>query len=231
MKSFFILFLWIGTTLMIGQTNINNDFNSSNNLTYDTTKVLNVYSSPTGNSYIEKSIKGHKYYIEDYKIAEIYVDDRMIHKYAVRYDAYHDQIEVVENDKKFVLSKENKIRVVLKDYEYGILLNKKGVEEYFVIFNKDKETSLVLKARKKIEDAKKPQSGFEKYRPPAFYRDYSYFIKNNSGDLKKVRLKKNSILAVLKDKKEELEKFASSKKLKFKKEADLIKIIDYYNTL
>lgn len=195
-----------------------------------TSRVLSAYMKPRIESFSEKNIKGNKYYKEEYKIAEIYVNNKKIHEYAVRYDAYSDEIEVAANNKTFALSKGKNIRVLLKDSEYKLLdtEDKKG---YFIILNKNKEISLVLKARKKIKKAVQAKSGYGAEVPPSFIKEYTYFIQEKEGGLKEIKLKKKDIIAVLKDKKDQIEEFASSKKINFKKEEDVITVIDYYNTL
>ncbi|WP_074408049.1 hypothetical protein [Aquimarina megaterium] len=224
-KNVVVLGLFFHLFLFSQEVQVNTELNSDG-----TSTVLSAYAKPIVTNYSEESITGSKYHEEEYMIAEVYLDNKKIHKCAVRYDAYSDEIEVAANDKKYVLSKGEGIKTILKDYEYQ-RLDQKGNTGYFIIFNKNKETSLVLKAKKKIKEAVEPKSGFGNYVPPSFIKDYKYFIKNRAGDLTRIKLKKKDVLGVLKDKKEELEKFAASKKLKFKKESDLVKIINYYNTL
>ncbi len=201
------------------------------NLNPDATNtVLSAYVKPVTKTFSEEKIKGNKYYESEFQIAEVYVGEKILRKYATRYNAYSDEIEVESNDKKFVLSKSEDIRVITKDYTYQFS-NHKINKGYFIIFNKEKKTSLVLKAKKKIKEAVEPKSGFGSYVPPSFVKDYNYYIRNFAGHLIPIKLKKKDVLKVLKDKEKEIEKFASSNKLSFKKERDLVKIVSHYNTL
>ncbi len=64
----------------------------------------------------------------------------------------------------------------------------------------------------------------------SFSKSSRYFaLKNNVIEL--VRLNKNEIMALMADKEKEVSAFISKYNLSFKKEQDIIAIIDYYNTL
>jgi len=186
-------------------------------------------SKPVTKIFSEKDIEGSKYRESSFEIAEIYVNEKLYKKYAIIYNAYNDEIEVKSDNNNFVLSKEEYISVVKKTYKY-VYYNHNQNKGYFVVFNKG-EIALLLKAKKKIKKAVEPKSGLGSYVPPKFINDYKYFIRNERGTLRTIKLKKKDILKVLGDKKEEVSKFVSSKKLSFKKEKDVIKIIDFYNTL
>ncbi|RBW58138.1 hypothetical protein DS884_09750 [Tenacibaculum sp. E3R01] len=56
-----------------------------------------------------------------------------------------------------------------------------------------------------------------------------YSRQNNT--IKKIKLKKSSILKLLSSKKEEIKKYSKTNKLSYKKENDVIKILQYYNKL
>ncbi|WP_431164452.1 hypothetical protein [Tenacibaculum halocynthiae] len=56
-----------------------------------------------------------------------------------------------------------------------------------------------------------------------------YSRQNNT--IKKIKLKKSSILKLLSSKKEEIKKYSKANKLSYKKESDVIKILNYYNKL
>ncbi|MDY8137713.1 hypothetical protein [Aquimarina sp. 2201CG5-10] len=193
---------------------------------------LNTFAKPINEKVItEDGIAGSKYHEEKYKMATVYLNGKVIHEYAIRYNAYHDEIEILNGEKPFALLKQDGVEVVLKNYSYVMMKNDVGIKGYFIDFNKDASTSLVLKPKKTLKKAVEPSSGLGGTMPPTFTEDYQYYIKDKSGNLKTVRLKKKDLLKVLNDKKSEIEKYASSSKLSYKKEKDVIKILDHYNTL
>ena len=63
-----------------------------------------------------------------------------------------------------------------------------------------------------------------------FANNNKYYISINN-NLQRVQLKKADILQVLADKADKLEVFIIDKKLSFKKEADLLVLIQYFNSL
>ena len=58
-----------------------------------------------------------------------------------------------------------------------------------------------------------------------------YYIKNGNDVYVKTKLSKKSILKILNDKSSEVKKYASSNKIGFKKENDVVKLLTYYHTL
>ncbi len=221
-KTFFIVGVFVHS-IFFGQNDLSTTTNADGTYT-----VLGTQSLFKFDKYEEKDIKGTPYFEDDYAFATVSMDGKKIKDYAIKYNAYADEIVVAENDKTYALTKSESIAISLKNYTYKWSESKKG---YFIFFNSDKDVSLVLKAKKKIKKAVEPKSGFGSYVPPSFVKEYIYFIKDKNNNLNEIRLKKKDILKILADKKKELEKYASSKKLSFNKEKDAIKIIDYYNSI
>ncbi|WP_271765868.1 hypothetical protein [Aquimarina algiphila] len=223
MKNFLLFFLL--TTSMIGQQTIDNGIDpegSSAISPYSTTMIVR-------NAPIDNSIRGHQYYEEYNSLATVYIDKKRARKCLVRYNAFKDEIEVTENDKAFNMLKIDDIEVALDGYAYK-LYDYEGGKQFFIVFNEGRY-SLGIKAQKKIKAGKQASTGYETSTPSRYIEVNKYcIIDNEKGEIKNVKLKKKEILKVL-NKKTEIEKFASSKKLSFKKEKDLIKIINYYNSL
>jgi hypothetical protein len=162
-------------------------------------------------------------------MATIYVNKKLVRKCLVRYNAFNGELEYVDDNKRFNMLKVDNLEVALKKYRYK-LFDYEGDRQFFIIYNKG-PFSLGVKALKKIKQGKEAVTSYEASTPSKYIDNNKYFIINNEkGEVKGIKLKKKDILKVL-NKKDELEKFASSKKLNFKKEADLARIIDYYNTL
>ncbi len=176
----------------------------------------------------DKSIKGSPFYFDDFRSGEVFVNTSSKGKAMLRYNGLSDEVQFVKNDNTYEVIKKDNLEaivdnVVFKVYKY------EGKNQYFVKFNSG-QNSLLLKPEKEYVDAVKAKSNYSKDTPAKFTNNYRYFIIKD-GELQPVKLKKKEILTVLADKKSEIEDFASSNKLSFKKEKDLTKIIDYYNTL
>ncbi|MBQ0737465.1 hypothetical protein [Aquimarina celericrescens] len=172
-------------------------------------------------------IQGDQYYESKNRLASIYVDGKKTRRSYVRYNAMTDEIEVTE---VFNILKREDIEIVLDEgYMYKIL-DFNGTKQFF-IFLKEGKISLVMKVEKIIKNGKGIVTGYEQTTPTKYVEKRSYFIKRDGDDLLSIKLKKKDILRALGDKKDEIEKYVTSKKLSYKKESDLIKIISYYNKL
>ncbi|WP_108840577.1 hypothetical protein [Aquimarina sp. Aq78] len=226
MKNFFILFLLMSSTVMIGQETFGGGASDPGGKTgigpFSSTIMVRQKARNT-------SIKGHQYFEENNEMATIYVNKKQVRQCLVRYNAFNGELEYVDDNKRFNMLKVDNLEVALRKYSYK-LFNYEGDRQFFVVYNKG-PFSLGVKAMKKVKQGKEAVTSYDASTPSKYIENNKYFIINNKkGEVQKVKLKKKDILKVL-DKKEELEKFASSKKLSFKKEKDLIKIINYYNSI
>ncbi len=226
MKNLFILFLIISNTVMIGQETFGGGASDPSGNTaigpFSSTIIVQQKARNT-------TIKGHQYFEENNEMATIYVNKKQVRQCLVRYNAFNGELEYVDNNKRFNMLKVENLEVALKKYSYK-LYEYDGDRQFFIVYNEG-PFSLGMKALKKIKQGKEAVTSYDASTPSKYIENNKYFIINNEkGEVKKVKLKKKDILKVL-DKKEELEKFASSKKLSFKKEKDVIKIINYYSSL
>ena len=74
-------------------------------------------------------------------------------------------------------------------------------------------------------------SGFGANKSTSKYKHQQVYYLKDHDKYKEVKLTKSSILKTLSTKKSELTSFAKKQNLNFSKEEDLVKIIDYYNSL
>ncbi|WP_438709984.1 hypothetical protein ACSTS3_11300 [Aquimarina muelleri] len=224
MQNFLLLFLL--TISMTGQQTIDNGADPEGNSfisPYSTTMIVR-------NKEIDRTIKGHQYYEEHNSLATIYINKKRDRKCLVRYNAFNDEIEVSQKDQAFNILKIDNIEVALEKYSYR-LFNYEGDKHFFITFNKGRY-SLAIKTQKKIKGGRQARTGYETSSPSRYISINKYFVVDNEKEeIKSIKLKKKNIIEVLNDKKDQVEKFVSSKKLNLKKEEDVIAVIDYYNTL
>lgn len=101
---------------------------------------------------------------------------------------------------------------------------------YLLVLYKNK-TSLLKHVSKMMQKANY-QGGFSVDRRYDAYLDNSeYYLQKSDGSLTRVKLKKNSILSAMKDKKDAIDAFIKKENLAFKSEYELARVVDYYNTL
>jgi hypothetical protein len=110
--------------------------------------------------------------------------------------------------------------------------NDKPSPFYEVISNHKKTNYLLKDVKKYLYDPNKSKGYMTENSFPMEYKQrVNYFIKNKSGKYVKSKLKKKTILKILNDKSSELKAFISSKKINFKKEHDVVKVLEYYHSL
>jgi len=98
--------------------------------------------------------------------------------------------------------------------------------------SKPGKVQFFFKPIKKLTKAKEPKSSYETYFPPSFVDESTYFVISSKKPIANIiKLKKKDILNLLADKKNEVESYVSNEKLDYKNEGDVIKIINYYNSL
>lgn len=157
--------------------------------------------------------------------------------YAARYDAYQDEMEIQRDGKLYYLPKTFDVAVTFlasnKTYQVFSYDDKGTLRAgYFVMLEKGDKISLLNREKIKFVEEVVPKTGYEKYQPPKLKRESDQFFigyKNNTTlDLPK---KKSDILALFSSKANEVEAYAKSKKLGFKKSEDLIEIFKFYNML
>ena len=225
MRNFLFLVIFFLSLVTIGQQTIDNgaDPEGKSLLSpYGTTMIIR-------NTNTSANIKGHQYYEEYNGLATVYINAKRVRKCLVRYNAFNDEIEVTENQKVFNLLKVNHMEVVLDDYSYKVF-DYKGNKHFFIMLNKGRY-SLAIKKDKKIKGGRQADSGYQTNIPSRYIEINKYFIiDNDTGEIKSLKLKKKEVLNLL-HKKEEIQKMASSKKLNFRKEKDVITILDYYNSI
>ncbi len=222
MKKLFLVLLLLQNCLIVGQAKIGSvaGVEETTNMSAYGTRV--VVKKP-----LKNTVQGHQYYENENKLASVYVNGKKMRRAYVRYNTLNDEIEVTEIFN--VLKREN-IRVVLDEGYVYKMLDYEGTKQFFV-FLKEGKNSLVMKVEKKVKQGQKGIDAYEQTTNDKYIEKRSYFILKADGDLLKVKLKQKDVLKVLEDKKNEIEKYVSSKGLNYKKENDLIRIVGYYNTL
>lgn len=160
----------------------------------------------------------------------------------IHFDLETGQLIVSSNTEKSVLIEGESLTgfVIDKDENTSrrifIKVNKETFENfdikrdfYEMVYNEDTTDFL-------IKDVKKYVLGLSKnkgYQSNSFEykKRTNYYIKNNSGKYVETRLNKKNILKVLNDKSSEIKAFVASNKTNFKKEHDVVDLLNYYHTL
>lgn len=154
----------------------------------------------------------------------------------IRYNAYKDEMEFVEGGKTYYVTKNDSLEIKLatKSYKYIEYPIEKGEEKGFLIAltSGDKAKFTLYKKEKVILVPEYDSgSGYRDPVPAHFKLDEDKFYLGQSDKVVFMPKKEKEILALIPDKGVDIKKFIKDNKTSFKKEEDLVKLINFLNTL
>ncbi|SNR64488.1 hypothetical protein [Lutibacter flavus] len=209
----------------------------------------NLFQEGGGRVVLNKSseIIGNDFIYDDWNKGLVVLDDSIfsVQDY-LRYDVLLDRVllknmnnleEIIEIDDNTltgfsIIEHKNNIKhdfVSLKKINF---LNEANNGFYEIVFNLQNTNYFIKKNLKEIYDPNKSKGTQIINNEPLKYEDkVIYYIKNGEELYVKVRLKKNDVLAVLNNNKSLVENYIKANKIKFSKEADVMKLVNYYYSL
>ncbi|MCF6279501.1 MAG: hypothetical protein L3J14_04055 [Flavobacteriaceae bacterium] len=184
-------------------------------------------------------IDGHKYFLDSWNSGTIIVNDTIIlPQKKILYNLVTERLIVGEkgSNKAHVITDVSISGFIINNNNF-IMLNKEKFldptvgNSFFLLPEVSKSPYLIIKYRKKIKEAPvsngyNNSSGYKKY-----VQTSEYYILGKEKKYIKTKLKKKNILKILNDKSSKVKAFASSNKINFNKERDVMRILDYYHTL
>lgn len=180
---------------------------------------------------INTIIGGTPYISSDYKDGSTTIQEELGFKAPMRYNAVKNVVEFLDEDLKVrEVLRRPYITVDLDGKVYEILEYIEDENEKLAYFNplNQGKVQLLLMPKKKLSQARRT-SPFES---SATYRESStYYIKKEGRSAEKIRLNKKSILIHLFDKALEMNTYISDYGLNLRKEEDVVRLFDYYNSL
>jgi len=177
------------------------------------------------------NITGTPYILDDYNEGTTTILNKKGFTAPMRYNAAKDVVEFLD-DKKITkeLLRRPYIKATFDGKTYEVISYMKNEEERLAYFNRlnTGKTQLLFKPKKIVKPSTQKFQG----KIQASYKDASmYYLKREKQPAQMVHLDKINLLIVLHDQKEAVTKFISDYKLNVKKEADAVRLIEYYNTL
>lgn len=180
-------------------------------------------------------VKEHNLYLDKgwQNSAVVTADDQILY-FSGRFNVLNNAIEMKLKDKiKFVYPRKIKLALIGQDLlipAKGNQFEKATANTYLHVLSYGKINLFnryVLESKIEGGNSLVPEvTGQKKY-----YIDESYYYSEGFGSFSKLRSSKKKVLALFKDKSEEVSSFVKANKLKFNNKEDLTKIFDYYNKL
>jgi len=185
--------------------------------------------------YSDLNAEGSEYFDETYRMGQVTIRGKVELRGKMRFNAFRNEIQVIQGgNESFPLLKRSYIKATIGAKVFGIYLyeDAKGNNRssYFNPLNEGTAV-LLYKPEIKLKKGRIPATSYDRTVPPTFIDVSSYYIKKGDETAKKIRLKKSDILTSLADKKNEVQAYIKDEGLSLKKEADLIKLMDYYNSI
>ncbi|MUV02695.1 hypothetical protein GN157_03140 [Flavobacterium rakeshii] len=156
----------------------------------------------------------------------------------VRYNAYHDEIEVQVDGEEMALKPENKQVIELKgkdlSYEYLQYTDEEGTskQRYLIPVNKSDKVSIYKEESIYLQPEEQPTSGYGRYKAPQFRKnDIEYYIQFNNGEIVHMSTKKKDILSLVPGKEKEIKAFIKENKISTDEDEDLKQLANYLGTL
>jgi hypothetical protein len=180
---------------------------------------------------VEVPIEGNPYLEEEYRLGEVVYEGETF-RFYFRFNALRDRIELKDASTRLFHLQKNEIiepkfggkLYQLKNYYEQDTLRK----GYFVPLNIG-DAILYFKPKKVLVQAKKPDNGYEAYNPPHFRDVSSYYIQFNNYLPRPVQLNRRSFLNTFESRRSELEEYAYRNQLDYRKERDVIILVNYFN--
>lgn len=153
-------------------------------------------------------------------------------KFYFRYNIYEDEMEFVRDGTVYFLTKtENQLIKFLNSNRNFVVLNNENNLKYFEVNYKGK-ISLYTKQNVEFKEGRVAKTQFETAKESKFFRTKdTYYLSVNDGDLIELPKKEKDLLSLFGNKANEVKKKMKKEKLNRKNLNDIIKILEYYNTL
>lgn len=204
---------------------------------YDRTIDINQKSLAFGLTEAEfEAIKDEAYANTNFVQGKIFQEDQLIKDdVLMRYNAYADEIEIKKNptDEAFsALVKDPSIFVkmfrdiyVFVPYEGS---NEKG--GYFNVLADGKTYDLYKKTKSVFREAQKAKTSYQSDTPPSFNKTVTYYLVQN-GTFYEMPSSKSKVIKMMDKKKADVKDYIKQNNLDIDKEADLIKLVTYFDSL
>lgn len=185
-----------------------------------------------------EDIKGSQYFNKEFVLGKIFTEDNKIsNNFALRYNAYKDEIEIKTDTGIEYIFQDNKISCLIDSEKYiysSYVSNNKSVKQtYLIELFKGNELILFKRKVKKYKEAKKATTTLTSSFPAKFVDivEYYFLYKNEKNALFIKQKNKSLLNSINPDYKRELKEFINNNKFNVNKEKDLIVFFKKYDSI
>lgn len=177
---------------------------------------------------------GGPYLDKEFKFGKLIMKGDPEKDVKMRYDAYRDDIQIIQNEKQMYLVKNEDIEAIIegKRYQYRNYLDNDNVTSGYLIPLNTGNTKLYSRITKYVTPPRLPVNGYDTFQQPEFKIKIIYYIKREGKTATPLQdLSRKEVFAVLWDKYSELRKYARKNKLHLRTEEEVVHILEYYDKL
>lgn len=203
---------------------------------YSTTINIDQKAKAFGLSASEfEAIKKQAYANANFIEGNVYTDEEpMLKAIPMRYNAAADEIEIKNSSSSDygALSKDPSIYAKISKDIYVFIpyngSNEKG--GYFNILTEGKHYNLYKKTKATFHEGREAKTSYDSKKPSYFSKDVTYYLVKD-GKFYELPSRKSRILKVMDKKKKEVRSYIKDNRLDLNEEADLTKLVTYYDSL
>ncbi len=194
---------------------------------------VGTYLNKEFNNSLMTKVQGTPYLFEDWKTFAI-ITTQDDNKYKIRNLNYDSKLDLfvakISFDSIFTFNPNFLKSVVINNRPFKKYLNQKSsLFNYYEVISEGEKVELLKRNIKVIRQGIMNHLTMEKETDYYILR-IKYYV-NDHGKIKELPLKKKNVLQTFGDQSQKVKKFLSENNLSIKKENDLIKIFEYYNSL
>lgn len=182
------------------------------------------------------AIKDDAYTSPNFMVGDIYQDDELLKSnIPMRYNAYADEIEIknpASEENYGALIKDPSIHVKIDNDNYVFVANEgsKEKEGYFNILVEGKTYDLYKKTTAVFKEAQKAKTSYDQDTPARFDKTAEYYLVKD-GEFIELLKRKMKVLQGLGLDTAQVVDYVKENKIDLEKEADLIKLVTYFDSL
>lgn len=181
-------------------------------------------------NYDHPEIDGTVYSNENYQLGEI--NTGKVSEVLFRFNVRSNEIEIKYNKNIYLLDKKNGYSISFNNFKYQVFKNPKGKQEFYLTSLNKKKTKLLIAERKTVNTRIFQSSGYSDNDKNSYSKiKETYYISFDNKTSIKIPKREKQFYKMFGKKGTKIKKFISKKQLNKNKKNDLLKIINYYNTL
>ncbi|TJY34696.1 hypothetical protein [Pontimicrobium aquaticum] len=181
----------------------------------------------------DEVLEGTSYIQNEFLLANIENYDKPV---FLKYNAFQDQMEIIR-DKIYFIPKKIGLSITFKETNFTYKVFSFEVKNnnnlvFLKVLQDGLRIVLLLQEKIIFVEETKPKTGYKEYEAPRLKRikDKLFYSKENNIALEMPKNKKD-ILSIFSNNLLEVKSFVKTNKLNIKNKKDLIKVVEYYNTL